>query len=141
MGYESRIDIVIGFGTNHDYAENVATIQMCGCDSDFIGLFDKKERTWESGLDTRCVNGFKGDEGTTYSSIMSIDKKDAYGEKYRYTDDYQKVIGWLEKEFARCVAKGENPYRRYKLLYGTLKSIVQDDWGDDRTIYVVESGY
>ena len=122
MGYESRLFVVrksgCSFDDDHEWAENIATFNMCKIDGDLLSRICENPVT-----NCRFSNGF-GEEVS----------KDAYGYPLREIP-LNKMIEYLEDAVAT------SDYRRYPPILAMLKSFMDehDKWDDE--IVVLHYGY
>lgn len=121
MGYESRLFVVrksgMSFDDEHEWAENIATFNMCKIDGDLLSHICENPVT-----SCRFSNGF-GEEIS----------EDAYGTPLREIP-LNKMIEYLEEAVAR------SDYRRYPPILAMLKSFDNEkNW--DNELVVLHYGY
>ena len=112
MGYESRV-IIARKSAIKFHAENIAELNLCKVDGEFLNLFNKeyKREFYDFyGCDDRVV-------------------KDKYGDSLKYAT-FNAVYKWLLDNVDKA------HYRRYDMLLGILTAI-RTGWADSLNEFVI----
>lgn len=113
MGYESRVIIARKSSIFKEHAENIAELNLCKVDGEFLDLFSKEYK--------REFYDFYGSDDRVV--------KDRYGDPLRYAT-FNAVYKWLLDNV------GKANYRRYDMLLGILTAI-RTGWADDLNEFVI----
>lgn len=114
MGYESRVIIAKKNTRFKGFAEDIAELNLCGMDGDFLDLFDKEY------------------DGNFYDFYAHNDErvvKDRYGKPLKYAT-FNKVYKYCLNNVQR------QRYRRLDMLLAVLNT-VRTGWADECNEFII----
>lgn len=113
MGYESRVIIARKNAMFKGFAEDIAELNLCGMDSDFINLFDKE---------------YTGHFYDFYAGDTEV-KEDKYGRHLRYAT--------FNKVYKYCLNNAcKQNYRRLDMLLAVLNTI-RTGWANECNEFII----
>lgn len=113
MGYESRVIIARKNALFKGFAEDIAELNLCGMEGDFIDLFDKE-------YTGRFYDFYAGDTEV---------KEDRYGKPLTYAT--------FNKVYKYCLNNAhEQNYRRLDMLLAVLNTI-RTGWADECNEFII----